>query len=147
MILPHIEAYERHMRSDRWAAFRRDLFKVRGGARCYCCNRHHSVRRPLEAHHVTYQNFGHERPGEVVLICRVCHLMVHEWLWKMPVREATERVKQARQGPQRQPKPKGFARPRPFDPDIRTKRASRVERRNALSEEQPMTFGQEQSLR
>lgn len=140
--------YEAYIGSGEWRGGRSD---IPVGARCYCCDGEHSTKQPLERHHVTYQNFGHEKSGDIVLVCRVCHLMIHEWLWNTPVRKATEDVKRVRQGPMKQPAPKGFDRPRAFDPAVRERRSAvriRRRRRNDISRGRvQMTFGEDQSMR
>ena len=142
--------YDAYIWSEEWRVIRNGV-TPRSGSRCYCCDSEHSSAQPLERHHVSYRNFGHEKPGDVVLVCRVCHLMIHEWLWGTQIRRATENVKRVRQGPLKQPPPAGFDVPRPFDPAMREKRATiriRQRRRNDISRGRvKLTFGEDQSMR
>lgn len=98
------------MASPEWQAFRQTLFPKDKKARCHCCNR---ARNHLEAHHLTYANFGRERPGDVVLVCRVCHDIIHRHFSNATsIRHATELtcdLRRARKG-----MPKGAYKHRPW---------------------------------
>jgi 5-methylcytosine-specific restriction endonuclease McrA len=62
------------------ADVRRDVLQ-RAGGRCENCG----DAGPLEMHHMTYSwgregldlIFGHERPGDLMALCRSCHLGEH----------------------------------------------------------------------
>ncbi len=64
--------YNGHLRSTYWLAMRRALFAERGKS-CEWC---HATAK-LHVHHVTYERFGQERPEDLVILCRDCHMRVH----------------------------------------------------------------------
>lgn len=59
------------------AAWRRqkDLALAAAGRRCQVCN---GTTGGLDCHHRTYARFGNERPGDLTVLCRVCHELYHE---------------------------------------------------------------------
>jgi 5-methylcytosine-specific restriction endonuclease McrA len=59
-----------HLASNSWVTFR-DEQRLLAGHRCECCGR---VDSELHVHHLTYDRLGHERPADVVVLCRICHL-------------------------------------------------------------------------
>ena len=65
--------YRRYLRSSGWKRRRRAAVK-RAGFRCERCG----CGGRLEVHHLTYERLGHERPGDLVALCRACHRQAHE---------------------------------------------------------------------
>ena len=65
--------YQEYIGSARWSD-RADAAKERAGGRCQVCNS--DVQ--LDAHHRTYERLGHERPGDLTVLCRGCHTLFHE---------------------------------------------------------------------
>lgn len=64
--------YDEYLRSPHWERIRaRALF--RAANRCQLCA---SLKR-LDVHHNTYENLGHERPEDVIVLCRMCHEKHH----------------------------------------------------------------------
>ena len=59
--------------TDEWQARRFDTLS-RAGHRCQTC-RKQDVR--LEVHHNTYENYGDERPQDLVVLCGACHAQFH----------------------------------------------------------------------
>ena len=57
----------------RWDLVRENA-KHMAGYRCQLCGREGS----LHAHHRTYENLGHEKPGDVIALCAKCHKMYHD---------------------------------------------------------------------
>jgi len=47
---------------------------MRAGYRCQTCG---SCDTTLDVHHNSYENYGDERPEELVVLCRSCHQKVH----------------------------------------------------------------------
>jgi len=47
---------------------------IRAGHRCQICGAHDG---PLDVHHNSYENFGDERPQDLVVLCRSCHQKFH----------------------------------------------------------------------
>lgn len=66
------DAYSAYLRSPEWAK-RRDEAIARVGGRCQGCS---STDR-LEAHHLTYERVGHERPTDLMVLCDLCHSHEH----------------------------------------------------------------------
>lgn len=65
-------AYQAYLQSAEWKA-RRQATLTRDGHRCTACQ---STER-LEAHHLTYERVGFERPGDLVTLCHLCHMLEH----------------------------------------------------------------------
>jgi 5-methylcytosine-specific restriction endonuclease McrA len=53
---------------------RRTEALTRAGYRCQTCG---SCDTTLDVHHNTYENYGDERPQDLVVLCRSCHQKVH----------------------------------------------------------------------
>ena len=66
--------YERYLRSARWRNTRIDLMKMRG-KRCEDCGR---AALSLEVHHLNYDRFGCELPGDLEVLCHTCHRAADE---------------------------------------------------------------------
>jgi len=73
--------------SDEWYAYKHEylqsirwkkLRKVRlalDNYKCYGCGES----RPLEIHHITYDDFGNEKMDQLRSLCRDCHQMQHDY--------------------------------------------------------------------
>lgn len=57
-----------------WDATRKEAY-ARAGYRCSRCHR----RGKLHAHHATYERLGHERAGDLVVLCPWHHWLMHPW--------------------------------------------------------------------
>lgn len=68
----HSALYQATMRSASWRRTRAQAIR-RAGRRCAWCR----SRGPLEGHHLTYARLGREMPGDVVALCKACHLRAH----------------------------------------------------------------------
>lgn len=64
----HSAQYRAHLRSPEWARIRKAALK-RAGYRCAMCGRGKARGRPLQVHHNTYVNLGHEQPEDLVVLC------------------------------------------------------------------------------
>jgi len=64
-------AYQRYMASDEWRQLR--TRKIAEVGRCQDCG----ATDRLEAHHLTYERFGHERPEDLQVLCHFCHMSEH----------------------------------------------------------------------
>lgn len=64
--------YEEYLRSDHWQSIRPKAFE-RADNKCQLCS---STDR-LEVHHNTYKNRGHEKPTDLVVLCKRCHSKFH----------------------------------------------------------------------
>lgn len=60
--------YRAYLRSRAWRKRANDA-KRRAGYRCQVCNGAEN----LQAHHRTYERLGHERPGDLTVLCDACH--------------------------------------------------------------------------
>ena len=65
--------YVLYLHSPLWR-LRRRIWILRAGARCQRCG----SRRRLTIHHRTYQRLGHERRGDVTVLCWNCHRRHHQ---------------------------------------------------------------------
>jgi 5-methylcytosine-specific restriction endonuclease McrA len=53
---------------------RRTEALTRAGYKCQMCSSHDAT---LDVHHNCYQNYGDERPEDLVVLCRSCHQKFH----------------------------------------------------------------------
>ncbi len=68
----HSLLYVLYLRSPIWR-LRRRLWIIQAGGRCERCR----SRRRLTIHHRTYRRLGHERRGDVTVLCSDCHRREH----------------------------------------------------------------------
>jgi len=61
--------YRAYLRSPHWRQLRAERLKA-AGYRCYECGASGVV---LQLHHLTYARLGSERPGDLRVLCKVCH--------------------------------------------------------------------------
>lgn len=66
----YVDYYE-YIQSPAWREKSRAA-QQRAGNRCQICNRS-SRETQLNTHHRTYEHLGHERPGDLTVLCRDCH--------------------------------------------------------------------------
>lgn len=64
--------YQEYLKSPEWRS-KRSWALERAGHRCQVCN----CAGELHVHHRTYENLGHEQPGDVLVLCRACHGLYH----------------------------------------------------------------------
>jgi 5-methylcytosine-specific restriction endonuclease McrA len=55
-------------------AERRAKALAEGGHKCRIC----AATSALEVHHNTYERLGHERPADLIVLCRSCHKLFHD---------------------------------------------------------------------
>lgn len=68
--------YYAYIRSEAWQEKRRLFYrKSKRVGRCAACL---ATDKPLDLHHKTYKRLGIERLGDLELLCRDCHKLVHE---------------------------------------------------------------------
>lgn len=72
MTAKRVEYRDVYLRSAHWAGIRKQALK-RAEHRCQVCN---GTER-LDVHHRTYERLGHERPGDLTVLCRRCHDLFH----------------------------------------------------------------------
>lgn len=70
------EFYYRYIVSPEWKK-KADEAKRRAGYRCQVCNRKQGD-VILNAHHRTYENLGHEKEGDLTVLCDGCHGDFHK---------------------------------------------------------------------
>jgi hypothetical protein len=63
-------SYSRYLGTRRWR-WRRRLVILRDGGGCREC-----YARGTDVHHLTYERVGHERLGDLVLLCAECHMEI-----------------------------------------------------------------------
>ena len=61
--------YEKYIKSAQWRNIS-ELLKEKAGYVCAHCRRGSTT---LEVHHLTYERFGRERLGDLVVLCKPCH--------------------------------------------------------------------------
>lgn len=64
--------YDEYLRTEHWRVTRMEALD-RADHRCQLC---HSTER-LEVHHASYERLWHERPGDLIALCRKCHATFH----------------------------------------------------------------------
>jgi hypothetical protein len=65
--------YEVYLQTPHWRELRAAALK-RAERRCESC---WQKTRPLDVHHLTYDNLGHEHADELMVLCRKCHRDFH----------------------------------------------------------------------
>ena len=65
--------YAEYLKSEHWEKVRQWALSW-AGYRCMVCN----AAEPLQVHHRTYENLGHELPTDVIALCGKHHKMAHE---------------------------------------------------------------------
>jgi hypothetical protein len=67
--------YDPYMHSAAWARRRRIALDNAGGMcqRCFVRPDDPDFGRPLEVHHLTYKNLGHEQAEDLIVLCTNCH--------------------------------------------------------------------------
>lgn len=65
--------YAEYLQTPHWAARREATLKAAGG-RCHVCN---SSDNP-NVHHRTYERFGDEADGDLLVLCQPCHQLFHD---------------------------------------------------------------------
>ena len=78
--------YAEYLKTEHWKQVRREALE-RADGRCQVCN---SDAPPLDTHHRTYERRGHERPNDVIVLCRDCHGRFHD---KLPYSDNRHRLK------------------------------------------------------
>lgn len=63
------EGYKQYMKSDRWFMYRERRLQ-KANYECELCSKHGCA---LDVHHLTYENFMHEKPEDTLVCCRACH--------------------------------------------------------------------------
>ena len=68
-----VDDYHEYIKSDEWWE-KATMAKWRAGERCQVCNGTYR----LEAHHRSYERWGHEDKGDITVLCRDCHQVFHD---------------------------------------------------------------------
>jgi 5-methylcytosine-specific restriction endonuclease McrA len=66
--------YQTYMASLKWQR-RREEAMERAGYQCQDCG----AEERFDVHHVTYEHLGDEWPEDLVVLCKSCHDVWHEW--------------------------------------------------------------------
>lgn len=69
--------YNEYLKTEEWKAKARKRAEIDGYVCCMCkCTG--TMNNPLQTHHITYRNIGHEDVyKDVLTLCRNCHKSVH----------------------------------------------------------------------
>ena len=65
--------YVEFINSQKWKSFRAGIIKERG-RKCEKCG---ETKGEIHAHHLTYERFMNELPEDIQLLCKACHMAVH----------------------------------------------------------------------
>jgi len=65
--------YQLYLLSDCWTMTRIAAIQ-RARWMCEVCHE----RMPTQVHHLTYRRLGHEAPGDLLAVCRRCHMKLHK---------------------------------------------------------------------
>ena len=65
--------YLEFINSQKWKSFRAGIIKERG-RKCEKCG---ETKGEIHAHHLTYERFMNELPEDIQLLCKACHMAVH----------------------------------------------------------------------
>lgn len=72
--------YEQYLKTDAWKQKARERLKI-DDYRCQMCGAQGNQLNPLEVHHMTYHNLGHENTyKDLVTLCHCCHQGVHRMM-------------------------------------------------------------------
>ena len=63
--------YHKYLLSSEWKAKRLSVLNERGI--CDKCGK----KKNLHVHHLTYDNIFHERPEDLIVLCKKCHFNIH----------------------------------------------------------------------
>ena len=66
-------AYSLYIASSEWKGLASRI-RFQRGNRCESCG---TNRTKLDVHHLTYARLGHEKPGDLQVLCRNCHETKH----------------------------------------------------------------------
>lgn len=64
----------KYMEQPEWQQRRRQAL-ARAGYKCQACSGRDTT---LDCHHNSYQNYGNERPHDLIVLCRPCHQRLHD---------------------------------------------------------------------
>jgi 5-methylcytosine-specific restriction endonuclease McrA len=64
----------KYMEQEEWQV-RRVQALTRAGYKCQACSRRDTT---LDVHHNSYENYGDERPQDLIVLCRPCHQRLHD---------------------------------------------------------------------
>lgn len=65
--------YKEYLKTDRWHKVRKEAV-INAKGRCQLCNAKHTQ---LNVHHRSYDCLWHEKPSDVIVLCRECHSLFH----------------------------------------------------------------------
>jgi len=77
--------YKEYINSPQWKERSRAVKEARGN-RCEHCGIS-GTEAVLTTHHLTYERLGREYAEDLVVLCKVCHTLVHSKLPPLPERD------------------------------------------------------------
>lgn len=83
--------YLEFLKSDKWKDTARKRAEI-DNYTCQFCGCKGTVQNPLEIHHVTYRNLGHEDVDkDLVTLCHVCHRGITRMMCRVTDRKTGQR--------------------------------------------------------
>lgn len=68
--------YTEYISSEEWIQLKVDLLQQRG-CKCERCEKVFKRASKLQLHHLTYDRLFNEKPSDLQLVCRNCHMVLH----------------------------------------------------------------------
>ena len=66
--------YQKYLRSIEWKSFRERVLNLRGKKCQYCSD----TENQIHINHIHYNNFTEERLEDVLVLCKDCHIRLHD---------------------------------------------------------------------
>lgn len=89
------KGYFDYINSDKWRFIRRQVAE-KNNYMCQLC--HKKMYKGFHIHHITYENFGHEKLSDLMFLCPECHLMrIHKQYKKKPKKMENKKKKKEKE--------------------------------------------------
>lgn len=66
--------YRDYLKTEHWKKIKKEALE-RADFKCQLCNKRNL---PLHVHHNNYENLGHEKPSDIIVLCKTCHEKHHD---------------------------------------------------------------------
>lgn len=87
--------YQKYVERDCWALRRSEYLRKQHS--CEACGQN----LPLQVHHLSYENLGHEPDRELIAVCDGCHKMFHRLHGGTPKEWVIQRLRYLPEGPRK----------------------------------------------